>query len=196
MIKLISYQNLPAMSTTLIIVIAVIVIILFFIMIYNRLTKQRILVREGWSGIGTFLQQRNDMIPNLVETVKGYAVHESKTLENVVKWRNRGVAAKTPAEQMEAGNQMNQALMDFFAVAEQYPDLKANTNFLSLQNDLKEMETKINQSRRYYNGTVRDYNQSVAIFPNNLVAGIFSFTPEPFFEEETDAREVPNVTFN
>lgn len=196
MIKLISYQNLPAMSTSLIIVIAVIVIILFFIMIYNRLTKQRILVREGWSGIGTFLQQRNDMIPNLVETVKGYAVHESKTLENVVKWRNRGVAAKTPAEQMEAGNQMNQALMDFFAVAEQYPDLKANTNFLSLQNDLKEMETKINQSRRYYNGTVRDYNQSVAIFPNNLVAGIFSFTPEPFFEEETDAREVPNVTFN
>lgn len=196
MIKLISNQNLPAMSTTLIIVIAAIVIILFFIMIYNRLTRQRILVREGWSGIGTFLQQRNDMIPNLVETVKGYAVHESKTLENVVKWRNRGVAAKTPAEQMEAGNQMNQALLDFFAVAEQYPDLKANTNFLSLQNDLKEMETKINQSRRYYNGTVRDYNQSVAIFPNNLVAGIFSFNPEPFFEEETNAREVPNVTFN
>lgn len=196
MIKLISYQNLPAMSTTLIIVIAVIVIIFFLIIIYNRLTKQRILVREGWSGIGTFLQQRNDMIPNLVETVKGYAVHESKTLENVVKWRNRGVAAKTPSEQMEAGNQMNQALLDFFAVAEQYPDLKANTNFLSLQADLKEMETRINQSRRYYNGTVRDYNQSVAIFPNNLVAGIFSFTPEPFFEEETNAREVPNVTFN
>ena len=193
---MIFYQNLPAMLTTLIIVIAVVIILLFLVVIYNRLTRQRILVREGWSGIGTFLQQRNDMIPNLVETVKGYAVHESRTLENVVKWRNRGVAAKTPAEQMEAGNQMNQALLDFFAVAEQYPDLKANANFLSLQNDLKEMETRINQSRRYYNGTVRDYNQSVAVFPNNLVAGVFNFTPEPFFEEDTQAREVPNVQFN
>ncbi len=184
------------MSTTLLIGIAAVVLLLFFVFVYNRLTKKRIMVKEGWSGIGTFLQQRNDMIPNLVETVKGYAVHESQTLENVVKWRNRAVAAKTPAEQMDAGNHVNQALMDFFAVAEQYPDLKANTNFLSLQNDLKEMETRINQSRRYYNGTVREYNQSVAVFPNNLVAGVFRFSPEPFFEEESISREVPRVRFN
>ena len=184
------------MTNILLVGIIVVFVLLFFVIIYNRLTRQRILVKEGWSGIGTFLQQRNDMIPNLVETVKGYAIHESKTLEKVISLRSRSMAAKTPSEQMEAGNEMNRALLDFFAVAEQYPDLKANANFLSLQNDLKEMETKINQSRRYYNGTVRDYNQSIAVFPNNLVAGIFHFTPEPFFEEESSAREVPNVTFS
>ncbi|MGL6266502.1 MAG: LemA family protein, partial [Chitinophagaceae bacterium] len=146
-------------------------------------------------GIGTFLQQRNDMIPNLVETVKGYALHESQTLADVVKWRNRGVAAKNPGEQMEAGNGMNRALVDFFALTEQYPDLKANTNFIALQNDLRDMETKINQSRRYYNGTVRDYNQSIAVFPNNLLAGMFGFIAETFFEEESGAKDLPKVSF-
>lgn len=174
----------------------VVLLIFFFIAIYNNLTKKRILVREGWSGIGTFLQQRNDMIPNLVETVKGYAVHESKTLQEVVKWRNRSVSATTNTEKMEASNKMNQALVDFFAVAEQYPDLKANANFLSLQADLKEMEVSLNQSRRYYNGAVRDYNQSVGVFPNNMVAGMFGFTPEPFFQEEAGAAGVPKVSFS
>lgn len=179
------------------IILAVIaVIVLLLIIIYNNLTRKRILVREGWSGIGTFLQQRNDMIPNLVETVKGYAVHESKTLQEVVKWRNRSVAATSTAEKMEASNKMNEALVDFFAVAEQYPDLKANTNFLSLQADLKEMEVSLNQSRRYYNGAVRDYNQAVAVFPNNAVAGMFGFTAEPFFQEEAGAGAVPKVSFS
>ncbi len=172
-----------------------VIFILFIISIYNRLTKSRILVKEGWSGIATFLQQRTDLIPNLVETVKGYALHESKTLTDVVKWRNRAVAANTAGEQIEASNGLNRALVDFFAVAEQYPDLKANTNFLSLQNDLKEIETKLNQSRRYYNGTVRDYNQSVAVFPNNLIAGMFQFIEEPFFKEEPGAGAVPEVSF-
>lgn len=183
------------MTPMLIIGIIVVALVLMTILIFNTLTKKRILVKEGWSGIGTFLQQRNDMIPNLVETVKGYALHESQTLADVVKWRNRGVAATQPGEQMEAGNGMNRALVDFFALAEQYPDLKANTNFMSLQNDLKEMETKISQSRRYYNGTVRDYNQSIAVFPNNLLAGAFGFTAETFFEEDDNAKVLPKISF-
>ena len=184
------------MSPLLIVVVVAIVLVVLFIVIFNTLTKKRILVKEGWSGIGTFLQQRNDMIPNLVETVKGYALHESKTLAEVVMWRNRGVAAKQPGEQMEAGNGMNKALVDFFALAEQYPDLKANANFITLQNDLRDMETKISQSRRYYNGTVRDYNQSIAVFPNNLLAGMFGFMPESFFEEESSAKDIPKVSFS
>ena len=184
------------MSTIWIVVAIIAVIVLFLIIIYNNLTKKRILVREGWSGIGTFLQQRNDMIPNLVETVKGYAVHESNTLQEVVKWRNRSVAATSNTEKMEASNRMNEALVDFFAVAEQYPDLKANTNFLSLQADLKEMEVSLNQSRRYYNGAVRDYNQAVAVFPNNIIAGMFGFAAEPFFQEEAGAGAVPKVSFS
>lgn len=183
------------MSPLLIVVVVAIILVVLFIVIFNTLTKKRILVKEGWSGIGTFLQQRNDMIPNLVETVKGYALHESKTLAEVVMWRNRGVAAKQPGEQMEAGNGMNKALVDFFALAEQYPDLKANANFITLQNDLRDMETKISQSRRYYNGTVRDYNQSIAVFPNNLLAGMFGFLPESFFEEESGAKDIPKVSF-
>ena len=184
------------MSNVLIIALVIIaVLIIFFISVYNRLTRRRILVKEGWSGIGTFLQQRNDVIPNLVETVKGYALHESSTLQEVVKLRNIAVQASSPAEQMAANNNVNRALGQFFALAEQYPDLKANTNFLSLQEDLSELETKINQSRRYYNGTVRDYNQSVAVFPSNLVAGMFGFTPEPFYEEEPGSRIVPKVSF-
>lgn len=184
------------MSTVWIVVIVLVLLLFFFIAVYNNLAKKRILVREGWSGIGTYLQQRNDMIPNLVETVKGYAVHESSTLENVVKWRNKSVAATSNTEKMEASNRMNEALVDFFAVAEQYPDLKANSNFLNLQNDLKEMEVSLNQSRRYYNGAVRDYNQAVAVFPSNFVAGMFGFTAEPFFQEEAGAGSVPKVSFS
>ena len=184
------------MSTIWIVVAVIILIAIFFIAIYNNLTKKRILVREGWSGIGTFLQQRNDMIPNLVETVKGYAVHESSTLQEVVKWRNKAVQATSNTEVMAANNKMNEALVDFFAVAEQYPDLKANTNFLSLQSDLKEMEVSLNQSRRYYNGAVRDYNQAIAVFPSNMIAGMFGFTVEPFFQEEAGAAAVPKVSFS
>jgi LemA protein len=184
------------MSIAWIIAGVVVLLIIFFIAIYNNLTRKRILVREGWSGIGTFLQQRNDMIPNLVETVKGYALHESTTLQEVVKWRNKSVAATSNAEKMDASNKMNQALVDFFAVAEQYPDLKANTNFLSLQSDLKEMEVSLNQSRRYYNGAVRDYNQAISVFPNNMLAGMFGFSSEPFFQEEAGAGAVPKVSFS
>jgi LemA protein len=171
------------------------VIALYLIAIYNKLARGRILVQEGWSGIGTFLQQRNDMIPNLVETVKGYALHESTTLTEVVKWRNRSAAATSTTDQISAAQGLNRALVELFAVAEQYPDLKANANFMSLQEDLKGMEEKINQSRRYYNGTVREYNQTIAIFPNNLIAGSFGFNPEPFFQGEEGTGKVPQVKF-
>jgi LemA protein len=183
------------MSPLLIVLIIIVVLAIFLIGAYNKLAKRRIMVKEGWSGIGTFLQQRNDLIPNLVETVKGYALHENKTLTEVVKWRNQAVSATSPSAQMEASNGMNKALVDFFAVAEQYPDLKANTSFLSLQTNLKELETNINQSRRYYNGTVREFNQSVAVFPSNLLAGMFGFSAEPFFQEEATAKEIPKVSF-
>jgi LemA protein len=183
--------------TPLWIILAIIVlVVIFLIAVYNNLVKKRIMVREGWSGIGTFLQQRNDLIPNLVETVKGYALHESTTLQEVVKWRNKAVSANSTTEKMEASNKMNEALVNFFAVAEQYPDLKANSNFLSLQTDLKEMEVSINQSRRYYNGAVRDFNQAIAVFPNNLIAGMFGFTAEPFFQEEAGAAQTPKVSFS
>ncbi len=184
------------MTAGIIIAIIAVVIIAFIIGVYNKLTKARILVKEGWSGIATFLQQRTDLIPNLVETVKGYAVHESKTLTEVVKWRNRAVAANGTGEQMEANAGLNRALVDFFALTEQYPDLKANQNFMSLQGDLKDIEGKLNQSRRYYNGTVRDYNQGIAVFPNNIVAGMFGFKDEPFFKEEEGAAAAPKVSFN
>ena len=183
------------MSVAYLLLILLILLVLVLIWLYNRLVKQRLLVREGWSGIGTYLQQRNDLIPNLVETVKGYALHESSTLTDVIKWRNQLQTSNTPGEQIKASNQLNTALANFFALAEDYPDLKANQNFLQLQQDLKEIETSLNQSRRYYNATVRTFNSSVEVFPSNLVAGIFNFKAEPFFEESTTSREVPSVRF-
>ena len=183
------------MSPLLIVALVLALVLVLAVMIFNQLTRKRIAVREAWSGIGTFLQQRSDLIPNLVETVKGYALHESQTLADVVKWRNQAISASSPAEQAQADAGMNKALGGLFALAEQYPDLKANANFLSLQNDLKELEVKLNQSRRYYNGTVRDYNQSIAVFPNNLLAGIYGFQPETFLEEPDTSLELPKVSF-
>jgi LemA protein len=183
------------MNTIWIVLLVVLTLALVLAFVYNSLTKKRIMVREGWSGIGTYLQQRSDLIPNLVESVKGYSLHESNTLQEVIKWRNRGIEAKSTGDKMEADKGMNKALVEFFSLAEQYPDLKANTNFIQLQDSLKEMETSLNQSRRYYNGTVRSYNQSIAVFPNNLIAGMFGFAPETFFQEEVAARELPKVSF-
>lgn len=162
------------------------------IILYNQLARARIMVQEAFSGIRTFLQQRNDVIPNMVEIVKGYAGHENSTLKEVTAWRNRSAGAATAGEQQEATRGLEQALANFYSVAEQYPDLKANTNFLRLQDELSGIEEKLNNSRRYYNGTVRHYNQKIAVFPSNLIAGIFSFRPESFFEEEAG----PRIDFN
>lgn len=171
-------------------------IIFYLIAVFNELTKERILVKEGWSGVGTFLQQRNDVIPNMVEIVKGYAGHENKTLVEVTQWRNKSAQATTKEEQMQADAGLSRSLLDFYSVTEQYPDLKANQNFLQLQSDLASLEEKINQSRRYYNGTVREFNQSRAVFPKNIVATMFGFTEETFFQEDASAKSAPKISFN
>lgn len=187
------------MSTSTIILIAVIAVIvllgLWFISIYNELVKERVLVQEGYSGVGAQLQLRNDTLPNMVEVVKGYAGHENKTLVEVIKWRNQSAAATTMEEQNTASKGLNQAMLNFQQLTEAYPDLKANENFLKLQDQLQKIEEDINHSRRYYNGTVREYNQSIAVFPKNLVSGMFGFKAEAFFKEDETAHTVPKVSF-
>lgn len=165
------------------------------IRIYNSLVKKRILTEEAASGIGACLQQRYDLIPNLVETVKGYAEHEQTTLNEVTRWRNAGMAASSVVEQSDATKGLNQALNNMMAVAEAYPDLKADGHFRELMTELADVEDKINDARRYYNGTVRDYNQAVAVFPNNLIAAPLGFKAAAFFAEDTEARTAPRVQF-
>jgi LemA protein len=176
-------------------VVLVTALLVFLIGMYNGLVKKRILTQEAASGIGACLQQRNDLIPNLVETVKGYAGHENKTLTEVVKWRNQSAAATGIAEQSEATVELNAALNNMMAVAEAYPKLKADGQFRELMTQLAAIEEKINDARRYYNGTVRQYNQDVQVFPKNLVAGAFGFKAAAFFAEAAEAHTVPAVKF-
>ncbi len=179
------------------IVIGVLVLaVLYGVSIYNRLVKLRNLVQEAWSSIDVMLKKRHDLIPNLVETVKGYATHERETLENVTKARNLAVGADSVEGKEIAEKNLNQAMMNLFAVAEQYPDLKANANFQQLQAELSSIENDIEKSRRYYNGTVRENNTLVESFPSNIVANMYKFEKSRFFELDNIAdREVPNVKF-
>lgn len=197
--KLFSTTKTSTMSVSAILLIAfgigILILIVAFIKIYNELAKERILTQEGVSGVGTCLQQRNDLIPNLVETVKGYAGHENQTLIEVTKWRNQSAAATTVEEQNAASAGLKQALMNMLSITENYPELKANENFQQLMGQLSQIEEKINDARRYYNGTVREYNQSLAVFPKNIVAGSFGFKPAVFFAEDAEARVAPKVKF-
>ena len=179
------------------IVIGVLVLaVLYGVSIYNRLVKLRNLVQEAWSSIDVMLKKRHDLIPNLVETVKGYATHERETLENVTRARNLAVGADSVEGKEIAEKNLNQAMVNLFAVAEQYPDLKANANFQQLQAELSSIENDIEKSRRYYNGTVRENNTLVESFPSNIVANMYKFEKSKFFELENIAeREVPNVKF-
>ncbi|AZB27984.1 MULTISPECIES: LemA family protein [Chryseobacterium] len=179
------------------IVIGVLVLaVLYGVSIYNRLVKLRNLVQEAWSSIDVMLKKRHDLIPNLVETVKGYATHERETLENVTRARNLAVGADSVEGKEIAEKNLNQAMMNLFAVAEQYPDLKANANFQQLQAELSSIENDIEKSRRYYNGTVRENNTLVESFPSNIVANMYKFEKSKFFELDNIAdREVPNVKF-
>ena len=183
------------MSPLLLIIGIIFIVGIILITIYNGLAKARVLYQEGWSGIGTFLQQRNDVLPNLVEIVKGYAGHENKTLTDVVTARNESISAATPEAQIEAAKNLGQAMVNFKSLTEQYPALQANSNFLQLQQQVDAMEEKINQSRRYYNGTARDYNQKIVVFPNNIIAGMFGFTAATFFQEEEKSHAVPSIKF-
>lgn len=170
----------------------------YAVVIYNGLVKARQMVREAWSGIDVQLKRRADLIPNLLETVKGYASHEKDTLAEVTEMRTRAqdVPSGDVAGRAVAEGMLSQALGKLFAVAEAYPDLKANENFRDLQKSLDKMETEIQMARRYYNGAARDLNVQVESFPSNFVANTFKFEQADYFEIENDAdRAVPKVDF-
>ncbi len=184
------------MPTWLIVVLAiVVVIVLWVISSYNTLVRLRNRVRDQWAQIDVQLKRRFDLIPNLVETVKGYTKHESETLENVVKARNTYLSASTPEAQMEANGELTQAISKLFALAEAYPDLKANANFVKMQDDLKETEDKISYARQFYNDTVLKYNNKVEVIPTNIIAGMFGFKKEAFFQAAEAERENVQVKF-
>ena len=173
----------------------VVVLVIAGFAMYNGLVKSRLRVREAWSAIQVQLQRRASLIPNLVETVKGYAQHERGTLESVTQARAALQQAGTPAQAAEANNMLTGALRSLFAVAEAYPDLKANQNFLSLQDDLQDTEDKISYARTYYNANVRTYNEKVQTVPTALLAGMFGFQPEQFFEAPVEAQQEVAVKF-
>lgn len=175
--------------------IIVVVLILVIISTYNSLVSLRNRVKDQWAQIDVQLKRRFDLIPNLIETVKGYTKHESETLENIVKLRNTYASANTPQEAMEADGELNKAVSKLFALAESYPDLKANTNFLQMQEELKETENKIASSRQFYNDVVLRYNNKIQMFPSNIVAGLFGFKTEAFFEANKEEKENVKVKF-
>jgi LemA protein len=169
---------------------------LWVVSIYNGLIKLKNRTNEAWSDIDVQLKRRYNLIPNLVETVKGYAKHERELFEKVTEARTRAMSAKTVKEQGQSENMLAGALKSLFAVAENYPDLKANENFLELQRELSDTENKIQASRRFYNGNVRDFNIKIQVFPNNLIAGMLKFDKREFFEiEEEAARKPVDVKF-
>jgi len=175
--------------------IVAIVLVGWLIAVYNGLITLRNRVDEAWSDIDVQLKRRYDLIPNLVETVKGYAKHEAGTLENVVKARNAAMGAQGTHDKAEAENMLSTTLKSIFALSEAYPDLKANQNFMQLQDDLKDAEDKIQASRRFYNANVRDFNTRIQVFPNNLIAGQMSFKAYEFFEAGAEERQNVAVKF-
>ena len=179
------------------VLIAIIAILVFTaVSVYNKIINYENRYENAWSQIDVQLKKRNDLIPNLVETVKGYAAHEQDTLNKVITARNAAQGAQGVPAQQAAEQQLTTALSGFFALAEAYPDLKANQNFLQLQGELSKVEGDIEKARRYYNGTVRENNILVESFPSNIVAGMFNFHLSDFFEmENEEERAVPQVKF-
>ena len=172
-----------------------VLVVLFLVVTYNRLVRLRNRVEAAWSQIDVQLKRRHDLIPNLVETVKGYAAHERETLESVTQARQQAVAAKGVEEQAQAENMLTATLRQLFAVAEAYPDLKANQNFLALQEELTGTESRIAFSRQFYNEQVLAYDNALETFPSNTVAGMFNFEPKVYFEAEEVARDAVRVDF-
>ena len=168
----------------------------YLVWAYNALVKNKNLVEEGWSGIDVQLRRRADLIPNLIETVKGYAAHEDKLFHDIAELRAKSISGGSVAEQSAVGQAMSQALGKLFAVAEAYPELKADANFRDLQDKLAGIEDEIQLSRRYYNGAVRNLNTMIESFPTNIIASQFKFEKAEFFEiGDAAAREVPKVDF-
>ena len=174
----------------------VVVLLLWAVSLYNKLVTNKNLVAEGWSGIDVQLKRRNDLIPNLIETVKGYMGHERGVLDQVTELRTKSQAAQGVADKARVEGAMGAALANLFAVAENYPDLKASQNFMELQKSLADIEDQVQLARRYYNGAARNFNILIQSFPSNLMAGAFHFTPVEYFEIEAAAdRAVPKVSF-
>ena len=168
----------------------------YLVMAYNGLVRNKNLVAEGWSGIDVQLRRRADLIPNLIETVKGYAAHEDKLFRDIAELRAKSISGGTVGEQSAVGQAMSQALGKLFAIAEAYPELKADANFRDLQDKLAGIEDEIQMARRYYNGAVRNLNTMIESFPSNLIATQFKFERAEFFEiGDAAAREVPKVDF-
>ncbi len=185
------------MAIVIVILVIVVLVILVFVFAFNGAVRLRNRVDSAWSQISVQLQRRHDLIPNLVETVKGYAAHESGTLEAVVQARNAAVQAQSsgPAQQAQAENMLTGTLRQLFALSENYPDLKANQNFLNLQEELTSTEDRVSYSRQFYNDSVQKYNTKIQTFPTVIVAGMFGFQKGEFFEAEQGAAEVPKVQF-
>ena len=186
--------------TVLWIVLGIVALLLLYgVVAYNRFVSQRQLIRDAYANIDTELRRRYDLIPNLVETVKGYAAHERQTFENVTRARQQAIAAQGAAEQAQAENMLTAALRQLFAVAENYPQLRASENFQALQAELSNTEDRIQTSRRFYNANVREFNERVQSVPSNVIASMFGFREEPFFEiEEADRatmEQAPRVDF-
>lgn len=179
------------------IVIGVIVVFLVFLVAgYNRLVQMRSLVQEAWSGIDVQLKRRYDLIPNLIEIVKGYSIHEKSIIEDLVRARAASMGATDVSDKEKAEVNLNQSLKTLFAIAEQYPNLKANENFLALQKELSTVEHELQLARRYYNGAVRNYTITITQFPSNIIANTFGFTTMPYFEiTQAQERDVPRIKF-
>lgn len=177
------------MSILYIVLAVIVAFALYLIFKYNGFVTLKTRAQEAWADIDVQLKRRYDLIPNLVNTVKGYATHESSTFEKITEARSKAMQAGTPAEKGEAENMLTGTLKSLFAISEAYPELKANTNFLQLQGELSDTENKIQAARRFYNGNVRDFNTGVQMFPGNLIAGMFNFKVLEFFELEQDSAE-------
>ena len=179
-----------------IVALAILVIfILYIVLTYNKLVVLRNRVKDQWAQIDVQLKRRFDLIPNLVNTIKGYTKHESETLENVIKARNTFLSASTKEEEMKADGELTNAITKLFALSESYPDLKAKQNFIDLQEELTSTENKISASRQFYNDTVLNLNNKIEMFPSNIIAGMFHFKKESFYEVNEQERENVKVEF-
>ena len=178
-----------------IILIIIVLVIGYVVYTYNEMVKLRNMVKEQWSQIEVLLKRRSDLIPNLVEIVKGYAKHESSTLEEVVNARNKMMNVQSKEEEIEAVKEMSNSLTKLLAIAESYPELKANTNYLNLQENLQETEDKISYARQFYNDAVLKYKNKIEILPGNVIASLFKFESEPFFEASDSEKDVPKIKF-
>ena len=180
---------------TWIFIIIAILVVLFVILTYNGLVKARMQTRESWSQIDVQLKRRNDLIPNLIETVKGYGHYEQETLEKVTQLRAQVASASSPAQAMQASDALSRQVSGIFAVAENYPDLKANSNYIKLQEELTNTENKISYARQLYNSVVSNFNVKLQTFPSNLIASIFGFKEAEFLETQEEEKAVPKVDF-